>query len=152
MAFEHLIEQPMPEEKIVEQVTLELRRRFEAYQDSHFFIRLTRCEGKTSKVAWIKVFPDAQSLWEFIWDTTHDRACVLIKFDGEFGNYHVHLRGHFVSNLYDIWEHRERSHKSIKIAHDRESRAMIPRELIEGFSEIAGELESTKRNISKKAI
>lgn len=145
MAFEVLINKPMPEDKLLAQIVAEIKANYSSYQELCFFLKLSKYSPRLSQIIWIKEFNNIYSLGDFYYDTKFERSCVLIKF--QQGRYDALCHGFHWSNRIKIWPTRISAGRSIEITWNREEKEMISRELFErGFGEIISDLEVTNRN------
>ncbi|MCB0350146.1 MAG: hypothetical protein KDD38_03115 [Bdellovibrionales bacterium] len=146
MAFEELINKPMSEEQLLAAVTRVIQANFEGLQEQYFFMRMNRSSETESEIIWIKSFTDQYDLSDFLLDSKYDRACFLVKFEN--GHYAALCHGFRLGNKIKIFEHSATSGRPISITWDIEALEMLPRELIQGFAEIAEDLEASKRRKS----
>jgi hypothetical protein len=124
----------------------ELQKDFNEFQNRFYFLRLVRCENNSSKVNWVKTFNSGSDFGKFYYDTTHMRACILIKYEKEKERYQLLCQGFFISIEITIWNDRASSFFEFR-EFDIDKSKMPPRELIEkGFQEIIAAVSCVKGN------
>lgn len=148
MAFEGLFNKPMLERELLDQLVAEIQSNYFKFQDECFFLKLSKVEGKKVQIVWEKSFPNAFDLADFYYDTKHQRACIMVKF--EHNQYHILCQGFFWTDRFEVLLDRVVNSRPFEWDEDKESKLMVSRELIEkGFGEISETLVLTKR---KKAV
>jgi hypothetical protein len=151
MAFENLLDIPMPEnellEKLIEQVI------FTPFDEQKmYYLKLQIPNGlkDVSQIAWIKVFSDFNDLYEYQWQSEYQQSSIqLAAHDGEI---QILCEGFFLSD----WVHIENGAVKSRCPYffteaNREEQKKLPRELVEkAFGELEVHLLTSPR--AKKAV
>src|SRR5690606_36162674 len=132
---------------LLDLISQEIKDHFFEYKDTCFFLKLEKSsDGKLCHIAWVKTFSNIKDYLDFFWDTEFQRACILIHFDKIL--YRIFCSGYYWSDGFQVGHKYTCYGFPEESSGTRESRKMLPRELLKGFGELTLVLKKSNGNMA----
>ena len=146
MAFEPLMNKPMPEINLLKKVIAYIQKNYSKLSSQCYFIKLATPYPYMTQMTWVKNFDDVYKLGDYYFNTKFHRTCIMVKFDKD--KYEILFEGYNIYDRIKVWPGSISEIDPILTVVNCEEVPMISHELLHyAFGEITEELQ-TKGNKS----